>query len=267
MGVLNTSNRAGASGQGGGAGSGFYSHQIAHSCRFDEDASDYMTRTPSSASNRRTFTVSFWWKRTVITHSGNHMVPFGADANNGGSTIWNIRMRNTDQYQIGASGGTEYIWTPMYRDTNGWGHYMLAIDMTQSSAGNRMKFYFNGTQVTATDASSSAAQNYETEVNNTTEHQIGIMKYASSSSDFAGYMAEFILIDGTAQAPTDLGESKNGVWIPKDPSGLTFGTNGTYLKFQNASALGDDSSGNNNDYNTSGLTATNQSNSTPTFGG
>ena len=107
MAVLNTSNRAGASGQGGGAGgSGFYSYQIEQCVRFDEDASDYMTRTPSSASNRRTFTVSFWWKRTVITHSGNHMVPFGADANDGGGTVWNIRMRNTDNYQVGASGGT-----------------------------------------------------------------------------------------------------------------------------------------------------------------
>jgi len=194
------------------------------------------------------------------------MVPFGADANNGGSTVWNIRMRNTDNYQVGASGGTEYIWSPLYRDTSGWGHYMLAVDMTQATGSNRIKFYFNGTQVTATDASSISAQNYETEVNNTTEHQIGIMKYASSSSDFAGYIADFIIIDGTAHAPTDLGEYKGGnIWIPKDPSGLTFGTNGTWLRFQNASNLGLDSSGQSNNYSTTNMPTSRQSIDSPTF--
>jgi len=261
MGVLQNSNAISAAGD-----SSFYSYNISNSVFFDEDTSDSMTRTPSSAGNRRTFTVSFWWKRTVITHSGNHMVPFGADANNGGSTVWNIRMRNTDNYQVGASGGTEYIWSPLYRDTSGWGHYMLAVDMTQATGSNRIKFYFNGTQVTATDASSISAQNYETEVNNTTEHQIGIMKYASSSSDFAGYIADFIIIDGTAHAPTDLGEYKGGnIWIPKDPSGLTFGTNGTWLRFQNASNLGLDSSGQSNNYSTTNMPTSRQSIDSPTF--
>ena len=49
----------------------------------------------------------------------------------------------------------------------------------------------------------------------------------------------------------NLGETKNGVWIPKDPSGLTFGNNGFHLKFENASDLGNDSSGNNNDFSVS----------------
>ena len=246
--------------------SGFYDYQINHSVRFEEDASDSMTRTPSSASNRRTFTVSFWWKRTTITHSGNHMVPLGADANDGGATVWNIRIRNDDTFQVGASGGTEYIWSPKYRDTTGWAHYMLAVDMTQATGSNRIKYYHNGTQVTDTSASTISDQNYQTEINNTTEHQIGIMKYGSSSSDFSGYVAEFILVDGTAQAPTDLGESKNGVWIPKDPSGLTFGTNGFHLKFENASALGNDSSGNDNDFTVNNMGTDHQVLDSPTFG-
>jgi len=261
MGVLQNSNAIPTAGS-----SEFYEYQIQNSVLFEEDTSDSMTRTPSSASNRRTFTVSFWWKRTVITHSGNHMVPFGADANDGGATVWNIRMRNTDNYQVGASGGTEYIWSPLYRDTTGWGHFMLAVDMTQSTGSDRIKFYFNGTRVTDATDTSISAQNYQTEVNNTTEHQLGIMKYASSSSDFAGYIADFIIIDGTAQAPTDLGESKNGVWIPKDPSGLTFGTNGTWLRFQNASNLGLDSSGQSNNYSTTNMPTSRQSIDSPTFG-
>jgi hypothetical protein len=56
------------------------------------------------------------------------------------------------------------------------------------------------------------------------------------------------------------------VWIPKDPSSLTFGNNGAYLKFENASDLGNDSSGNNNDFSTNGLSASNQVLDSPTFG-
>ena len=54
----------------------------------------------------------------------------------------------------------------------------------------------------------------------------------------------------TPYAASDFGETKNGAWIPKDPSGLTFGDNGAYLKFESSSALGNDSSGNDNDFTT-----------------
>jgi len=261
MGILQNENAI-PSASGGGA---FYDYQIANSCRFDEDAGNSLTRTPSSAGNRRTFTISFWYKRTNITHSGNHAIPFGADANDGGATVWNIRIRNDDTFQIGASGGVEYIWSPLHRDVSGFGHYCFAYDTTQGTAGNRIKFYFNGTQVTDTSASSAPSLNLEGTVNNTVEHQIGIFKYASSTSDFSGYLADFVLIDGTAYGPDSFGTTKNGVWIPQDPSGLTFGTNGFHLKFQNASDLGNDSSGNNNDY-TSNMGTDHQVLDSPTFG-
>ena len=247
---------------GGGA---FYEYQINHSVRFEEDASDKISRTPSTSGNRRTFTVSFWLKRTVITHSGNHMVPFGADA--GSSNYWQTRINNTDEFQVAGAGGIEYIYDPKLRDTTSWGHYLVAYDNTQGTAGDRVKFYINGTQITDTSYATAPSQNYDTAVNQSgVEQELGILVYGSDSSDFAGYLAEFILVDGVAHAPTDLGESKNGVWIPKDPSGLTFGTNGVHLKFQNASALGDDSSGNNNDYAVANMGADHQVLDSPTFG-
>ena len=247
-----------------GAGA-FYSHQIEHSVRFEEDASDKISRTPSTSGNQRTFTVSFWLKRTIITHSGNHMVPFGADA--GSSNYWQTRINNSDEFQVAGNGGIEYIYDPKLRDTQGWSHYLVAYDNTQGTAGNRVKFYINGTQITDTSYATAPSQNFDTAMNQSgVEHELGILGYGSDSSDFAGYVAEFILVDGVAHAPTDLGESKNGVWIPKDPSGLTFGTNGVHLKFQNASALGDDSSGNNNDYAVTNMGTDHQSLESPTFG-
>jgi hypothetical protein len=79
-------------------------------------------------------------------------------------------------------------------------------------------------------------------------------------------MAEFIFIDGQQLTPSSFGETKNGVWIPKDPSGLTFGSNGYHLKFENASDLGNDSSGNNNDFTANNMGTDHQVSDSPTFG-
>ena len=45
----------------------------------------------------------------------------------------------------------------------------------------------------------------------------------------------------------DFGNFTNGVWTPKEYTG-GHGTYGAYLKFENASDLGNDSSGNDNDW-------------------
>ena len=48
-----------------------------------------------------------------------------------------------------------------------------------------------------------------------------------------GYLSEFYFIDGLQYAASDFGElsSTTNQWIPKDASGLTFGTNGFYQKY------------------------------------
>ena len=74
------------------------------------------------------------------------------------------------------------------------------------------------------------------------------------------------MADGQSYAPTQFGETKNGVWIPKNPAGTTFGNNGFHLKFENASDLGNDSSGNNNDFSVNGMGADHQVLDSPTFG-
>ena len=93
---------------------------------------------------------------------------------------------------------------------------------------------------------------------------IGVRKY-NNTNYFDGYMAEIICIDGQAKNPTDFGETKNGVWIPIDYSG-TYGNNGYRLKFENSSDLGNDSSGNNNDFTANNMGADHQVLDSPTFG-
>jgi hypothetical protein len=99
----------------------------------------------------------------------------------------------------------------------------------------------------------------------TATHYIG-QEYTSGSNFFDGYMAETVFIDGTANAVTDFGEfdEDSGIWKPIDVSGLTFGTNGFYLDFEDSAALGDDVSGNGNDFTVNNLTAIDQTTDTPT---
>ncbi len=90
--------------------------------------------------------------------------------------------------------------------------------------------------------------------------------HGSSTNSLGAYLAEAVIIDGTAYGPDSFGETKNGVWIPKNPSSLTFGNNGAYLKFENASDLGNDSSGNNNDFTANNMGTDHQVLDSPTFG-
>ena len=77
----------------------------------------------------------------------------------------------------------------------------------------------------------------------------------SYTSYLNGYMAQTAGIDGSIVAIGDLGETKNGVWIAKDLSGLTFGNNGFLLDYASSSDMGNDVSGNNNDFTPTNLAA------------
>lgn len=92
---------------------------------------------------------------------------------------------------------------------------------------------------------------------------IGKQNYGSQPT-FGGYLSDFNFIDGTALTPTSFGETdSNGVWVPKNPSGLTYGNNGFRLDFADASDLGDDESGNGNDFTENNLTSLDKSEDTP----
>ena len=97
-------------------------------------------------------------------------------------------------------------------------------------------------------------------------HWIGGLPTNGATYYFDGYMAEVVFVDGTALDADSFGEtsSTTGQWIPKDPSGVTFGNNGFHLDFADSSALGNDVSGNDNDFTASGLAAADQVTDSPT---
>jgi len=240
------------------AGSDFYPYTVDNSARFNDNDSAYLTRTPASAGNRTVWTFSTWAKL------GNPVSGFllSAWAANSDAGFFGITTRSTGELRIQAWNTVYRQTSAVYRDPSAWYHIVLAVDTTQATADDRFKLYVNGVQVTNFSTNNAITQNSDTQINNTSAHTIG--KQSNGSDYFDGYMAQTCFIDGQALDPTSFGEEKNGVWVPKDVSGLTFGTNGFYLDFSNSGALGTDVSGNGNNFTTSGLTSSDQMIDTPT---
>ena len=48
-----------------------------------------------------------------------------------------------DRIYSGEWGSQSYVYPSQLRDTSGWYHVVFAVDTTQSTASNRIKFYIN----------------------------------------------------------------------------------------------------------------------------
>jgi hypothetical protein len=213
-------------------------------------ANSYLNRTPSSTGNRRTFTISVWLKRSRLGSPESHIT----NINTGNNPYGRILFKTDDTLRIDdyeGSQDTSIITNRKFRDTNAWYHIVVAYDTTQSTASNRIKIYVNGVQETSFSTETYPAQNFDTEYN---KASAGMEIGKFSSNYFEGYMSHFALVDGQQLAPTVFGEtdSTSGIWKFKQPSGVTWGTNGFHLKFENSGALGTDSSGNTNTFTVNG---------------
>ena len=211
-------------------------------------ANSYLSRTPSSAGNRKTFTLSAWIKGHNADSVGSGYF-FTADVS-GGSNIDAIGITASGlQVSVNSANSGALNSTRLFRDMNAWYHIVWAVDTTQATASNRMKVYLNGEQMTDWDTETYPTQNYDFAINGTTEHNVSYR-----SGLIQGYMSHVAFVDGQQLAPTVFGEtdSTSGIWKFKSPSGVTWGTNGFHLKFENSGNLGLDSSGQTNNFATNG---------------
>ena len=236
---------------------------IDKSCMFDGGDSAYLGKTFSGAGNRKTFTISVWFKRGKVG-SQYFITSTGADSSN----RFQISLESTDRLNVEAktSGSTQlHLQTNRtFEDTSKWYHVVVSVDTTDSTSGNRGKLYIDGDRVTSFANETYPSQSADLQWNAGQEHLIGKRTYASTYYD--GYLAEFNNVDGTALTPSTFGltDTSTGRWIPKTLSGITYGTNGFRMKFQDSSSLGSDTSGNVNHYTSSNLTTSDQRSDTPT---
>jgi len=227
---------------------------IEHSVRFNPADTTYLSRTPSSAGNRKTWTWSGWVKRSGLGEQ--HIFESRKSSTNSSGTVAFIKFNSTDQFEVVGFGFGWYLRSSgVYRDPCAWYHIVVAIDTGNSTADERVKAWINGQEVTGTRLNPPLDQ--ITGINSTELHMIGGRAYHNDRI-VDGYLANVHFVDGQALTPSSFGfTDSNGVWQPKAFTG-SYGTNGFHLDFadtSSATALGNDVSGNNNDWTPSGLVA------------
>ena len=229
-------------------------YDVANSCRFETNTS--MTKTASSG-NQRTFTISFWVKRTDLATGANQFpISFYQDANNRVSFAFLTNNTFVIYAEDGGSGRLTMTTSMVFRDVSAWYHIVVAFDTTQGTESNRLKSYVNGVQQTSFADISYPTQNRDLIVNT----NIWIGTYENSVNWLHGYLAEFVYIDGLQLDASSFGEFDDDtptIWKPKNVGGLTFGTNGFYLDFEDSGNLGNDKNGG-TDLSESNLAATDQ---------
>ena len=243
-------------------------YDVANSLRLDEPSNQGLSKTPSGAGNRKTFTISVWLKRSKITNQTGDVqgvIESRADSNDNCGIIFNTDDTLLVKLKIGGT-NAKLITNRVFRDVSAWYHIVVAVDTTQSTNSNRNKLYINGVQETSFGTEQYPSQDAQTSFNNTVAHAVG-KRTDVTSQNFDGYLTEVVMIDGQALDPTSFGEFDSdspNIWKPIDVSGLTFGTNGFHLDFENASSLGADVSGNSNNFTVNNLTSIDQSTDTCT---
>ena len=232
-------------------------YEVERSLRFNPADITNLERTFSSAGNRRTWTFSFWYKRSGI---GRNTDLFGSKYGGDGANENRIYFQDNDQLRIYDSGGISGYpivrTAAKFRDVGAWYHFVVAVDTTQSTASNRVKIYANNV-LQELDETTYGNQNQQLGWNNNLRHRVGAYGNADSlgtSNINSGYMAEVNFIDGFQYDPSYFGETNaiTGQWNPKKYTG-SYGTNGFYLNFSDnsgttATTLGKDSSGNGNNF-------------------
>ena len=238
-------------------------YSVANSCRSNAGDSAYLHKSQGSG-NRRTFTISFWVKRSRLN---DRQAIFSATVD--GSNECFIWFDTDDELFVkeNTSNSTnfELRTNRVFRDPSAWYHICVAYDTTDGTAGDRVRIYVNGTEETSFANETQPDQDFQTKFNDgSSTLNIGRMNY--DSEYFGGYLAEVCLIDGSALTPTSFGEFDEDsptIWKPIDVSGLTFGTNGFYLDFEASDNLGNDANGG-TDLTEVNLAATDQAADTPT---
>mgnify|MGYP000909085538 CR=1 FL=1 len=241
---------------GAGRGSfGFYNDTVNQSLRFEDGDNAYLNKT-LSASNGTIFTFSCWVK---LGNLGiNRCLLQGYEDSNNFTQILLYSDNVVGVYSATSGAARLYAkTTALQRDTGAW--YNIVVKFNGTSSSEEFKIYVNGVNQALTTTTALAA--HQSLIGNSNAHYIG--NNFNQSLDMDGYMAEVNFIDGTALDADSFGETKDGIWIPKDTSGLTFGTNGFRLQFDqtgtgtaSTSTIGADISGNNNHFTSNNLVST-----------
>ena len=229
-------------------------YTIDQSIRFNDDDSPYIYKAFSGAGSKQTASISFWMKIGNITSARRGLFTFIQDVP--------LELYSGNNLRVFAFGAERLVTNRLFRDPSAWYHIVLVFDSTNAVSSERIRLYVNGERETSFSAESYPSQSANGNFWGSNLAQIG--RTYGSSYYFDGYLAEIHYLDGLAYDPSFFGEfNDSGIWIPKEYTG-SYGTNGFKIDGRDSSDLGDDESGNGNDFTTSGLAAHDQVLDSPT---
>ena len=239
---------------------------VANSLRFDGSSSN-LSRTKGTSDSTKIGTYSWWIKNSKFT--GQNLIDCG-DAFANSASVY-ISSNNTLSVYARVSNTNVLVLETdrEFRDPSAWHNIVVAIDTTQSTASNRAKVYVDGVQQTSFSTETYPDQNADLRFFTSSETEKISSTVYETGGFFGGYMCEVVKVDGQALAPTSFGQFNQDtptVWEPIDVSGLSFGTNGYYLDFEDSSNLGNNVAGG-TDFTENNIAATDQSTDTCTNNG
>jgi len=244
-------------------------YDVANSIRLD-GSSAYLNKSNGSSTGR-VWSFSCWLKISDPNDGNMNIFNVSSDANN--TTYVEVATKSGSGLEIQIRNGTSgdngtYLKrtsNAVLRDVSSWYNIIVIFDSTNGTADDRLKIFLNGERITSFASTAGVVpENYVTQIGvNNAAVEIG--RNTSGAHYVDGYLAEVVLVDGTAQATTDFGEfdEDSGIWKPIDVSGLTAGTNGFYLDFEASGNLGNDAFGG-TDFTENNIAAIDQSTDTCT---
>ena len=253
----------------GGANSATGGFDIANSVKFEADNTEYMKFTSSqTGSDLYRMAFNIWLKRTELGASQTFMLLGNGGSN---STRLDLSFDSSDRLQVRNVNSNWRLTTQVFRDTSAWYHLFFQIDTTQSTADDRIKVWVNGNLIAIADYTTvqDPGLNAVLGFNRSYGNILGGREIQGSTSQmFSGYIAQVYGSGGTPPSVTDFGEfdEDTGIWKPKDISGISppDSVNGFFLDFTDASDLGNDASGNGNNFTPTNITSADQATDTPT---
>ena len=244
---------------------------IAKSAIFDNGGPAYLNKTYGSAgTSLKKFTFSCWFKIGADTIAGTGayfptLFNVGGESGKYFSMFIQSQYQNIQLYSYNTTYDLRKITNRTFEDTSKWYHIVCAIDTTESTGSDRVKLYIDGDRITSFSTSVDPSQDYDLSVGAAEPYYVGFM---NSGDTWDGYMAEVNYVDGTALTPSTFGltDTSTGRWIPKTLTGITYGSNGFRMQFANSAGqtIGDDTSGNGNDFTVNNMDASDITTDSPT---
>ena len=245
---------------------------VTKSLRFEKSSTANLNQDNPSGADARQMTLSFWVKLVETPSADRKLFAFGGSAVGGTSQSEQEVIQKTDgkikvRTNVINTGVYSATTTRVFRDFSSWYHIVIAWDTDQSVAADRMKFYVNNEQETLTGTFPSLNYNDRFgETGTNVKNRIGCgVDGASAYGPSSSYMADIIRIDGQQLTPTSFAEedASTGQWKPKAFVGV-YGTAGFHLDFEDDTAIGNDVSGEGNDFTATNLSTWDVMEDTPT---